>query len=64
MQKPYEVSCVIQVDHFFYVAKNLSLTKDIKKALTIFGRKRAKRMALILQENGMQHVKVMILKNV
>ena len=58
------IACVIQIDNKFYVDKDFKLTKDLNHALTIFGRHQAKKMALILQNNGMKKVKVLVKDNV
>ena len=58
------VPCVIQIDEKFYIDKKGFMTKDIKKAIVIHGRSKAKQMALVLQQNGIRKVKVIIYKNV
>lgn len=52
------IMCVIEVDGNKYIDKTLRITNRGSNALVIYGRKEAKRMALILQRAGMKRVKV------
>lgn len=59
-----EIPCILIIDRVFFVDKKLSLTTNRSEALIIYGRRRAKRMALILQKNGLNHVEIAFANNV